>query len=165
MHDYIKLQAANENDIGILVNHHVAMFKEIMEIESKQIDDQAYRAMAVSYEKKLTEQLPDGTCRAWILFQGSTSDPVASVALSIIKMVPTPFDATYIMGYLHSMYTEREWRKRGYAEKLIKTAIQDATNTGINRIDLAPSLAGKRVYEKLGFQEMKSLMRLQIKDA
>lgn len=164
MDNFGKIRIATTEDIDILVNHHVKMFKEIMEIELKQIDDNSYDAMSTSYKQKLIEQLPVGTCKVWIVYQGENKNSViASAAMSIIKMVPTPFDFSYETGYLHSIYTEKKWRRQGYAELLVKTAIQDAANRGINRIDLAASLEGKPLYEKLGFQEMKSLMRLNVK--
>lgn len=165
MHNDGYLRTATIEDIDILVNHHVKMFKEIMEIDAMQIDDNSYTAMAISYRKKLNEQLPVGTCKAWIVFQdGNRHRPIASAAMSIIKMVPTPFDSSYETGYLHSIYTEKEWRRKGYAELLVKTAIQDASRNSINRIDLTASSEGKKLYDKVGFQVIKSMMRLYVRN-
>jgi ribosomal protein S18 acetylase RimI-like enzyme len=165
MNTDVKLRIATIEDLDVLVNHHVAMFKEIMEIESKQVEDIAYNAMAKSYKLKLSDQLPISTCKAWIVFEDNGNhNPIASAAMSILKMVPTPFDSSYEIGYLHSIYTEKKWRRQGYAEALIRAAIQNAAENGINRIDLAASSEGKPLYDKFGFQEMKSIMRLHIKD-
>jgi predicted GNAT family acetyltransferase len=157
------IRAATIENVDLLVNHHIAMFREIINFKAKKINEESYHRMAITYKKKLYEQLPVGICKAWIAFKDQKSrQPVASAALSITNAVPTPMDNSYRISYIHSVYTEKEWRKHGYATLLVKIAIKTATENEINRIHLAASSVGRKLYDKLGFQEIKSMMQLLI---
>lgn len=52
------LREATTADIETLVAHHIAMFKEIVSLENKCIDDESFRRMAAAHTRKLNEQMP-----------------------------------------------------------------------------------------------------------
>ena len=155
------IHEATVADIDLLVTHHVAMFKEIAAVQALNYDDEAYHLMAVTYAEKLREQLPDGTCTAWIVFSGTNHDiPSASAGVTVVNGVPTPFDpSSYRAALLHSVYTESQWRRQGLAGMLVKRAVEFTEQCGINRIDLAASDAGRQLYERMGFTLLPSMMR------
>ena len=156
----IPLHTANAPDIPVLVAHHHKMFEEIWTLIGFEIDGHQFKAMDKAHEEKLRKESTDGTCKAWVIRNGDKI--VASGAISINSMTPTPYDPSYRVAYLHSIYTDPEYRKRGFAELLTKEAIRYCKSKGIKRMILEASDAGRPIYEKLGFQPSGRTLRLLI---
>lgn len=151
------IRKANISDIPILANHHERMFREIYQFEKKKIIENAFKKMAGSYKTKLHKQFRDNSCIAWIYEYNHRI--VASAAISKINVVSTPYDENVITGYLHGVFTEPEYRKNGYAEKLIRKILVYCQKNRIRRIDLLASKAGKEIYQKIGFAKLNNSMR------
>jgi GNAT superfamily N-acetyltransferase len=88
---------------------------------------------------------------------------IASGAITIVSFVPVPSDLNHNIAYLHSMYTEKMYRREKCAHKIVERAIQYCQANGINRVLLNASDAGKPIYEKAGFLSSPETMRLFIK--
>jgi GNAT superfamily N-acetyltransferase len=63
--------------------------------------------------------------------------------------------------YLLSLYTEKEFRKKGVARLIVETAIDWCRKNGYDRVNLDASEEGKPLYETLGFKPGYG-MRLQL---
>ena len=50
-----------------------------------------------------------------------------------------------------NIYVEPAWRRRGVAERLVRTLLAALAERGIRRIVLHASDEGRRLYERLGF--------------
>jgi GNAT superfamily N-acetyltransferase len=154
------LREATESDIPRLGVHHRKMFEEIWEKKGESIDPSVGKAIERAYAKKLKQELTDGSCKAWVI--ESENKIVASGTITIASLVPTPRDLSSSVAYLHSMYTEKEYRNNHFANLIVERAIQFCRNNGINRIFLNASEAGRPIYEKLGFRTAPEMMRLVI---
>jgi len=77
-------------------------------------------------------------------------------------MVPKPEDPSYVVAYLHGIYTEQGYRKNGFASLITKNAIHYCKSRGIKRMTLGASVAGRPIYENIGFQPAVSSMQLSI---
>jgi GNAT superfamily N-acetyltransferase len=119
------------------------------------------REIKKAYSEKLEKEIPGGSCKAWVVKNGNRL--VASGAISIVSYVPVPNDTNHNIAYLHSMYTEKDFRGRKCAQEIIERAIQYCKKNGINRVILNASDAGKPIYEKSGFVSLPETMRLFIK--
>ena len=151
---------AGANDSKILARHHRLMFQEIWD-ESGLV----YRAsdldlMEQAYHQKLQKELETENCSAWVI--RTDKCVAASGAISVLSMVPVPNDPSCQVAYLHSIYTEREYRGKGFAGRLVDRAIVFCKDNGIKRIFLNASSAGRHLYEKVGFQLADNAMRLLI---
>jgi GNAT superfamily N-acetyltransferase len=51
-----------------------------------------------------------------------------------------------------SMYTEPEFRRKGFATLIVKEAMSWARRNGYARMSLHASKAGRSVYDKLGWE-------------
>ena len=156
----IPIHPATVREIPVLVAHHHKMFEEIWTRIGFEIDTHQFEAMDAAHEEKLREEIADGTCKAWII--RIDNKIVASGAISLNSMTPTPYDPVNKVAYLHSIYTEPEYRKRGFAELITKEAIRYCKLQGIRRMILEASDAGRPIYEKLGFQPSGRTLRLLI---
>jgi GNAT superfamily N-acetyltransferase len=87
---------------------------------------------------------------------------VSSGAITFVSFVPTPYDLSSKVVYLHSIYTEKSHRNKKCAQYIVHTAIKYCRAQGVNRIILTASNAGKPIYEKIGFHATPDMMRLLI---
>ena len=156
----VLIYMATVHDIPVLVAHHHKMFEEIWTRLGFEIDTHQFEAMDKAHEEKLRKEIADGTCKVWVI--GIDNKIVASGAISIDSMTPTPYDPSYRVAYLHSIYTEPSYRKRGLAERITKQAMTYCRSQGIKRMILEASDAGRPIYEKLGFQPSGRTMRLSL---
>ncbi len=157
----LSLRKGNTEDIPILAIHHRLMFEEIWESKGENIDISKFIEIEKIYTEKLRQQIEDGSCQAWVI--ENENKIAASGAISIVKMVPTPDDLSCEVAYLHSMYTERIYRNKKCARRIIEKAIQYCKSSGIKRILLNASEAGRPVYQKIGFRQAEDVMRFWLK--
>jgi len=154
----IPIRKAEISDIPTLALHHRKMFQEIWDKKGSPLDEQRLGQVEQAYAEKLTEQFSDESCTAWVAVQDDTI--VASGAVTIISFVPTPLDLSHQLGYLHSLYTEEEYRGKQCAHKIIDQVIDYCNQKGIRRIILTASEEGRPIYHAIGFRSTLDLMRL-----
>ena len=77
-----------------------------------------------------------------------------------MEYVPNPDDPNITIAFLHSIYTEKEFRHHHYASLITQRAISSCKQEGISRLYLFSSKDGRYVYEKTGFTPVDNLMML-----
>jgi GNAT superfamily N-acetyltransferase len=154
------LREATEQDIPQLSIHHRKMFEEIWEKKGQQIGNSASIEIEQAYLRKLSKELPAGSCRSWLIENGNQI--VASGAITIVSLVPTPNDFSPKVAYLHSMYTEKGLRGKNFADCIVRKAIEYCKAEGIRRVILNASEAGRPIYERIGFTASPEMMRIFI---
>jgi GNAT superfamily N-acetyltransferase len=159
-HIKISLREATESDIPRLGVHHRKMFEEILKKKGESLNPSVGKKMERTYVKKLKQELTNGSCKAWVIEHKDRT--VASGAITIANLVPTPKDLSSSVAYLHSMYTEKEYRNKGFANLIVERAIRFCRGNGIKRVFLNASEAGRSIYEKAGFRAAPEMMRLAI---
>ena len=65
---------------------------------------------------------------------------------------PRPTSMRFEVPYLMSMYTEKEFRRRGVAKLIVKSALEWCKKHRYDRLVLHASTMGRPVYEGLGFE-------------
>lgn len=147
----LKIYRADINHIPVLVNHHRLMFEDIIVSENVKYDICNWDDMEMSYREKLQRQLLSEDCIAFILmFEDKI---VASGAVSIMELVPLPNETNCKIGYIHSIYTEKEHRRKGYGKIIMEELVNACKERAIKRFLLKSSKAGVELYQKLGFAE------------
>lgn len=155
------IQEATLESIDQLAAHHRKMFEEIWQAEGREIAPDRMREMEKAYVDKLADQIPSGTCSAWVVKSGGRV--VASGAVTLVSFVPVPDDMNHTIAYLHSVYTEKEYRGRKMAARIVEHALQFCRDKGIKRVILNASGAGKMIYENFGFTASPKTMKLILK--
>ncbi|MFA6448702.1 MAG: GNAT family N-acetyltransferase [bacterium] len=155
------LREAVESDIPRLSKHHSLMFEEIWEKTSRAIGEAKGAELENEYAEKLKQEMPAGVCKSWVFEKNN--EIAASGAISIVNLVSTPDDHSSRVAYLHTMYTEPQYRGNHLAGMIVQKAIGYCKSIGLKRIFLVASDAGKPVYEKIGFVSSPETMRYFIK--
>jgi len=147
---------AGDVDIPTLARHHRLMFEEIWAKKGFPYTEENMQALSEEYIRKLREGFRAGDCRAWVVRTGDRI--VASGAVSLVTYVPVPYDPSCRIAFVHSIYTEKEDRHRGYADGVVKAALQFCKDKGIHRVYLFASEDGRPVYVKNGFGPVDNTM-------
>jgi len=64
------------------------------------------------------------------------------------------------IAFLHSVFTENEYRHQHHASRITQEAVDYCRNQGISRLYLVASDAGRPVYEQAGFVPVPNMMLL-----
>ena len=152
------MRIATPDDILLLAKHHRMMFEEIWERNGIPTDKSGLALLEKEYVKKLTNEFKSGTCISWVVQIGNQI--VSSGAISIVLYVPVPHDLSPQIAFLHSVYTEKEYRHQHYARDITQEAANYCRNLGIKRLYLFASDAGRPLYENIGFVPVPNMMML-----
>lgn len=156
----MNLREAFIRDISALAKHHISMFEEIWAQKGEPISAVKAKEIEKAYTQKLESEMDGGICKAWVI--ESEGVIVSSGAITFVSFVPTPYDLSSKIAYLHSVYTEKSHRNKKCAQRIVHTAIKYCSDQGVNRMILTASNAGKTIYEKIGFHSTPDMMRLFI---
>jgi GNAT superfamily N-acetyltransferase len=152
------IRIATTGDIPVLAKHHRMMFEEIWERKDIPTDPSGLASLEKEYAKKLTNEFKSGTCISWVVESGNHI--VSSGAISIVLYVPVPHDLSLRIAFLHSVYTEKEYRHQHYAHDITQEAANYCRNQGIKRLYLFASDAGRPLYDNFGFVPVPNMMML-----
>jgi GNAT superfamily N-acetyltransferase len=150
-----RLRKATLGDLDVLVVHRRRMWQEIGGRTARQLD-----AADPAYRRWLRARLSSGTCAAFLVEERGAI--TASGVLWIQAAQPRPGWRGTRQGYLLSMYTERGFRGKGNATRIVRGAVKWARGQGVDRVTLHASRQGRRVYASAGFErtwEMRLLLR------
>lgn len=157
--EVVTIEATLEN-VPLLVEHHRRMFEEILVSQEKDPASLDKKKLDAAYQKKMQGELGK-TCKAWLAqYKGEF---VASGAVSLLSMVPVPFDYSYHVAYIHSIFTENQFRGRGIAGYILCEIIEYCRDKEVNRLILNASDAGRPIYERFGFEIVENSMRMSLR--
>ena len=103
------------------------------------------------------DAIPRGEYLAWVAEHAADSSSIiggAGVQLRPILPRPRPGSDDLELGpeaIVLNVYVESAWRRRGVAEALMRTLLQELSARAVRRIVLHASNDGRRLYERLGF--------------
>jgi len=141
-----KVRVATAKDIDLLVEMRHKMFEDMRPrtAEEHRIGDRAYRKWAL-------QKMRDGRLRCYIVNDGKGA-PAGGGGVWLREVQPSPGHDARLMPYLLSMFTEREFRRKGVATLVVKEAERWARAGGYPVMNLHPSKEGRKVYAKLGWK-------------
>ncbi|HUR26371.1 MAG TPA: GNAT family N-acetyltransferase [Candidatus Thermoplasmatota archaeon] len=145
------LRRATTKDLPTLVRHRDAMWIEMGRVAPTENDP-----TSKAYGKWLLARMKLGTLTAFIVqddsIEGKPGPVLASGAVWIQDVQPRPGHPLTMWGYILSVYTEPQARRRGLARAIVDACIQHATEAGCTRCCLHASKEGRPLYTQLGFE-------------
>lgn len=146
---------ATADDAAQIVRHRRLMF-ESMGVGDPARND-AMDAAALAY---LPRAIETGEYLGWMVV-APDGEVVGGAGLSVMRLLPTPFNPGGQFTYLMSLYVEPAFRRQGIAGRLIETMVEWSRAHGYGEVRLHASDQGRRLYERLGFRETNE-MRLRL---
>ncbi len=120
-------------------------------------------ALRAGLEARFARSLARGKVAAWLCRDGAR--PVASAALRIDPCRPGAagrLAAAGREGYVFSVYTAAEFRRRGIAGALLGLLLEEARALGLLRLRLHPTADSRPLYLGLGFADFRGTMVLTL---
>lgn len=106
------------------------------------------------------KHMGDGTFAAWLAIdQGRI---VGTSGMSFVEKPPYYSNPSGKIGLLSSMYTRKEYRRRGIARALLDRVVAEARNYGCGTVQITASSMGMLLYTDYGFQKNDHFMQLSL---
>lgn len=77
---------------------------------------------------------------------------VGGCAVAVQKVLPSNKNPAGTQAYLHNMFVEPEYRRRGIATALLEHIVDVCRRRGIKRFVLHATDMGRPIYERMGFE-------------
>jgi GNAT superfamily N-acetyltransferase len=151
MHDIFRIRRATVQDADIIAWHRARMFQDMGDVS-----DDGFEILRSKARLRLKEWLESSDYIGWLATPADKQETVVGGAgIQLQRILPRPRDASIIgesrQGTIVNVFTERQWRRRGIAGRLVKEIIAWSKNEGLDRLLLHASDDGRSVYEQLGF--------------
>lgn len=114
-------------------------------------------SLEAAARRVLTEWLTAGNYVAWVASpQDRPTEIVAGAGVQLRPLLPRPQPGHSTIregpeAIVLNVFTERRWRRRGVARRLMEAVIAWARTHGVARLVLHASPEGRPLYEQLGF--------------
>jgi GNAT superfamily N-acetyltransferase len=151
----LQIREATLADIPEILRQRRAMYEDMDYKEAAALS--AMVSVTTSY---LAKAIADGSFRSWLAAVENRT--VAGGAIIISPWPAHPYDLECRRATILNVYTDRDYRRRGIARRILQTIIAWCQSEGFARVDLHASPDGRHLYESLGF-EPGNEMRLKLK--
>lgn len=149
-------RAAGADDVDVLVRHRVRMFAD-MGIPS----DDGFAELATASRRWFIDALARGRYLGWLIAPSNAPRTIAAGAgMLLLEWPPGNRDTGTARAYILNVYTEPDYRGHGLATIATRAAIDEARRRRIRVVTLHASDEGRRVYERLGFEESNEMRLL-----
>lgn len=138
---------ATIEDIGVLTDLRIAYLNEDLGVISNENLELMQVSLPSYYEKHLNKDLMAYVAR-------NEMDIVSCAFLLIVEKPMSPSFITGKTGTVLNVYTKPDYRKKGYAKKLITTMLEDAKAEGLSIIELKATEDGYSLYKSVGFEDV-----------
>lgn len=138
---------ATAQDTGMLIELRIAYLQEDLG-EINNADLKLIESLLPGYyEKHLNKDLKVYVVR-------NERDIVSCAFLLIVEKPMSPSFITGKTGIVLNVYTKPEYRKKGYAKKLMNMMLEDAKVENVSIIELKATEDGYSLYRSVGFEDV-----------
>ena len=136
---------------------------EFIEMRINQLQEEGAKPL-FDLKPALTEyyqnNLADGTFVSYLAIDGDKI--VATSGMSFVEKPPYYSNPSGKIGLLSSMYTLKQYRRRGIAKILLDKVVQEAKSYGCGAVQITASNMGVLLYTDYGFEKNDNFMQLEI---
>lgn len=144
---------ATAADAELIAEHRYRMFEEMGNEDSP-----VMREMRVNFVAWVRPRLEEGSYVGWLVQEGGRV--VAGAGTWLMDFPPNLMDPGRGRSHLLNFYVDPEFRGRGLAYGLLKTAVEDARRRGMKVVSLTASQFGRPLYERNGFAPTNDMIRV-----
>ena len=134
-------------DIGVLTDLRIAYLNEDLGVITDENLELMQATLPSYYEKHLNEDLMVYVAR-------DEMDIVSCAFLLIVEKPMSPSFITGKTGIVLNVYTKPDYRKKGYAKKLMTMMLEDAKAEGVSIVELKATEDGYSLYKAVGFEDV-----------
>ena len=152
----MRIRRAGAHDLVVVGRMRLAFLAD-----HRGVDAASFTAEFAARTRRFVEQRQHaGNLSSWLAEDGGRC--VGVVSMLLVDMPPRPDDPRTRDGYVLNLYVEPARRGRGIGRELFEACIGSAPGTGLRRIFLHATDAGRPLYEEAGFRPNDDWMELRL---
>jgi GNAT superfamily N-acetyltransferase len=145
----VVVRRASVEDAWELTRLRRVMLKNFQELH----DDLWEYACKDAFEQALAD--PDGMIQAFVVDSGDFPGKLAACSVGLIQQrLPGPDNHSGLIGYIQSVSTDPDYRRRGYARAAVEATLEWLDSCGVPKTELTASSMGDDLYRELGFADL-----------
>lgn len=148
----IQYRRLTEKELEIFIEMRINQLKE--EGAKEEIDLRP--ALKDYYDR----HMKDGTFVSWIALDKNKI--IATSGISFVEKPPYFSCPNGKIGLLSSMFTDKDYRRKGIAKELLSRIVEDAKKYGCKMIQITASDMGVLLYKDFGFVENKNFLQYKL---
>lgn len=148
----IQYKRLTEKELEIFIEMRINQLKE--EGAKEEIDLRP--ALKDYYDR----HMKDGTFVSWIALDKNKI--IATSGISFVEKPPYFSCPNGKIGLLSSMFTDKDYRRKGIAKELLSRIVEDAKKYGCKMIQITASDMGVLLYKDFGFVENKNFLQYKL---
>ncbi len=138
---------ATKKDIGVLTDLRIAYLNEDLGVISDENLELMKSTLPSYYTKHLNKDL--------MVYVAKDGEKIVSCAFLLIVEKPmSPSFITGKTGTVLNVYTKPDYRKKGYAKKLMTMMLEDTKAEGVSIVELKATEDGYSLYKSVGFEDV-----------
>ena len=135
----------NKDEIKLMVDYRIIFLRELQGEQTPETEEKLRQELTAYFEKALA----DGS---FIGRVAEIDSKLIGIGGMVLLQVPGNFHLPNgRWGYILSVYTIPEYRKRGIGSEIINQFIEEGKNLGLSKVYLHASNDGIELYRKKGF--------------
>lgn len=146
------IRRATPDDAPIITEHRHRMYAD-----NEWAPEERLLALDAAFEPWVRARLTDGKY-VGLLAEDDEGQVVAGAGILFHEFPPHWMDLTPERGYLLNFYTAPTARGHGFANLLLREAVDIVRSRGLELVTLHASKFGRPIYEKYGFQQSTEMM-------
>lgn len=141
-----------DNELDIFIKMRINQLRE----EGAKEDIDLEPALRDYYRRHMA----DGTFISWIA--ADDEKIIGTSGISIVEKPPYFSCPSGKIGLLSSMFTDKEYRRKGIAKKLLSMVINEAREQGCGTVQITASDMGVLLYSDFGFTKNNNFMQYRL---
>lgn len=145
--EFMVFDKATIKDIDVLTDLRIAYLNEDLGVITDENLELMQATLPSYYEKHLNKDLLAYVAR-------DEMDIVSCAFLLVVEKPMSPSFITGKTGTVLNVYTKPEYRKKGYAKKIMTMMLEDAKVESVSIIELKATEDGYSLYKSVGFEDV-----------
>lgn len=148
----IEYRKLTENELVVFIDMRINQLRE----EGAEEDIDLKPALREYYNRHMEE----GTFISWLAVDGDRI--VGTSGISFVEKPPYFGCPSGRIGLLSSMFTDKEYRRRGIAKELLTRVVNEAREYGCGTVQITASDMGVLLYSDFGFVKNGNFMQYKL---
>ena len=148
----IEYRKLTEYELDTFIKMRINQLRE----EGAKEDVDLYPALNDYYKRHMA----DGTFVAWLALD--VDKIIGTSGMSFVEKPPYFGCPSGKIGLLSSMFTDKEYRRKGIASELLKRVVDEARNYGCGTVQITASDMGVKLYTAFGFTHNNNYMQYKL---
>lgn len=148
----IEYRKLTESELSVFIEMRINQLRE----EGAEDDIDLKPALREYYNRHMA----DGTFVSWLAVDGDRI--VGTSGISFVEKPPYFGCPSGRIGLLSSMFTDKEYRRRGIAKELLTRVVNEARKYGCGTVQITASDMGVLLYSDFGFVKNGNFMQYKL---